>query len=230
MTRSEIISLLYNDKDINQAIRKMQPIELQEELKQEMFLALCEKDEETLLKMYNDGWIKFFLVRTMLNMVKSDRSTFFKKFRQTFVEYTEINSQNSDENLNFDFEQLNKANNDLQWYEREILKLYANKRNIVQISKETKIPYRSVLKTILKAKQKMKQALKKPESHQTKLIGCQVNGQINLTIDINEDLSNEQIIDLLELISEAVNEKINKFQLNEALITNVSGIRIQKIL
>lgn len=229
MTKNEIIETLYNDPDVNQAIRKMQPVELQDELKQEMFVVLCEKDEQTIQKMYANGWIKFFLVRTMLNMVKSDRSTFFKKFRQVFSEYVEKNTDIQHESVNFD-ETINKAADCLQWYEREILKLYAEKRNIVQLSKETKIPYRSLFKTINKAKDKMKIALKKPEMHQSKLIGSTVKGTIDITIDISQDMTNEEIIDLLETISETIKDKVTGKATDEAVITNVNGIRIKNIL
>lgn len=229
MTREQIIESLYMDADINQAIAKMQPVELQEDLRQEMFLVLCEASEEKLLKMYLDGWVKFFLVRTMLNMVKSDRSTFYKKFRQVFTEYTEKNTHYSEINANFD-EHINKAANCLHWYEKEILKLYAEKRNIVQISKETKIPYRSLFKTINKAKHKMKQALRKDDTNQTKLIGSVINARIDLTIDIDRDMSNDELVDLLERISFIVNEKISNKKIEDAIIKKVSGIRIKNIL
>ena len=68
----------------------MNPEDIREDLKQEVFLVLCEMEEERLLQMYNDGYLKFFIVRTILNMVKSDRSNFARTFRQTYEELTDL--------------------------------------------------------------------------------------------------------------------------------------------
>jgi hypothetical protein len=64
MDRQTLITNLYVDPDIAKAIGKMNPAELRDDLRQEMFLALCEQSEEKLMRMYEEGWIKFFLVRT----------------------------------------------------------------------------------------------------------------------------------------------------------------------
>ncbi len=86
LNRENIITELYSSKDINEAIGKMQPEELQDELKQEVFLVLCEMDTDKLFMMYEQGYLKYFIVRTILNMAKSDRSNFYRKFRQVYQE------------------------------------------------------------------------------------------------------------------------------------------------
>jgi hypothetical protein len=92
VNRSEIITELYESADINQAIGKMQPYELQDDLRQEVFLVLCEMDEERLLKMYEDGYLKYFVVRTIVNMAKSDRSNFARTFRKVYEEVGDLGS------------------------------------------------------------------------------------------------------------------------------------------
>lgn len=156
MNREQIIQELYLSKDINDAIGKMNPIELQEDLRQEVFLVLCEMDEARLFQMYNDGYLKYFVVRTILNMAKSDRSTFYKKFRGNFQEIPityEVKKEEYDESLN---SKLEKSIEILHWYELELLKIYSNNPNLLAISRDTKIPYRSLLKTIKKAKTLLK--------------------------------------------------------------------------
>ena len=154
MNRDFIISELYNSKDIKEAIEKMQPYQLQDDLKQEVFLVLCEMEEERLLKMYSDGYIKFFIVRTILNMAKSDRSNFARTFRRVYSEVQDNYSvEEYDESINI---KLNKSMEILHWYEKEIFKLYSESGNLLQISRETKIPYRSLLKTIKKVKTLLK--------------------------------------------------------------------------
>lgn len=154
--RNKIIEELYLNSDINNAISKMQPYSLQEDLRQEVFLVLCEMQEDRLLKMYNEGYLKYFIVRTILNMAKSDRSNFAKQFRQVYQEIpvTYEEEKEYDESI---FDKLDKSLSVLHWYEIGIMKLYAeNGGNILEISRDTKIPYRSLLKTIRKVKNLLK--------------------------------------------------------------------------
>ena len=66
----------------------MQPVELQADLKAEVFLILCEMEEEKLIGLYERNELKYYMVRIMLNMIKSDRSSFFKNYRN-YVELLE---------------------------------------------------------------------------------------------------------------------------------------------
>lgn len=155
VTRQHIIEMLYSDKDIKNAISKMQPVELQDDLKQEMFLVICEMNEEKLINLYENGYLKFFLVRTMLNMIKSDRSHFYMKFRKQFEEWTPTFEKRDEEAYPMEemVKKLDKSLNILHWYEREIFRLYAESgMNIMELSRNTKIPYRSLSMTIKNVK------------------------------------------------------------------------------
>lgn len=162
--RESIIQEMYLSTDINDAIGKMNPFDLQDDLRQEVFLVLCEMDEAKLFEMYEQGYLKYFIVRTILNMAKSDRSNFYKKFRQVYQEipvHYEIQKEEYNEDL---INKLEKGLGILHWYEAELLKLYAsNGKNLLAISRETKIPYRSLIKTIRKAKILMKYKIRNNE-------------------------------------------------------------------
>lgn len=157
MNRQAIITELYNSTDINNAIGKMQPDFLREDLRQEVFMVLCEMEEARLFQMYSEGYLKYFIVRTILNMAKSDRSNFHKKFRQVYSEIPisyEVTKEEYNEEVLI---KLEKGLEVLHWYEKELLQLYANNgKNLLAISRETKIPYRSLLKTIRKARMLLK--------------------------------------------------------------------------
>ena len=88
-------------------------------------------------------------------MIKSNRSTFFNKFRKQ-VEEWDSKYDSKDENLEYQDEmivKLNQSMNVLHWYEREIFKLYSESgMNIMELSRNTKIPYRSLSMTIKKVK------------------------------------------------------------------------------
>jgi len=165
LDRQNIISELYQSNDINDAISKMNPKNLQDELRQEVFLVLCEMDEKKLFDMYEQGYLKYFIVRTILNMVKSDRSNFYKKFRQVYQEIPLTFEQPKEEYSEDLLNKLEQGLGILHWYERELLHLYAsNGKNLLAISRDTKIPYRSLIKTIRKAKILMKYKIRNNEN------------------------------------------------------------------
>ena len=160
-SRTEIITRLFKDPDIAEAIGKMKPVDLQDELRSEMFLVLCEMQEEKLLAMNQNKYIKFYLVRTMLTMIKSDRSTFYTKFRRAMDELPAgYEAKDTDYQPGFEVDAVSDAIKDLHWYEAEVVKQYAEIRNISELSRRTKIPYRSLSQTLSDAKKKIKEAVK----------------------------------------------------------------------
>jgi DNA-directed RNA polymerase specialized sigma24 family protein len=167
MTRSQIIEELYNSKEIKQALMKMQPANLRDELKQEMFLNLCAITEEKFWSIYNNNGVdglKFWLVRTMLNLIYSTRMNqpFYRHFRAKFesidlietLEYIEDESKEHKEKL---FNQVEIARKKLSWYEDKLLDTYMEFNfNQTEISRKTGIPYMSIVKTISNIKKKIR--------------------------------------------------------------------------
>jgi hypothetical protein len=92
MVKNEILAEYWDLKEVNDAFAKMHPEELQYDLKAEVFLVLCEMNDNKLKGMYERNELKFYIVRIMLNMIKSDRSTFYKNYRNhtEFVELIKI--------------------------------------------------------------------------------------------------------------------------------------------
>ena len=167
--RSKIISELYESKEIASALRKMQPASLREELRQEMFYSLCNISDDKFWSIYNNNGInglKFWLVRTMLNMVYSNsiNQPFFRNFRQR---HEEFNNNYLDANVEvFDnefvdykellFNKLEEGRKNLSWYENNLLDTYMELGfNQMEVTRKTKIPYQSVIKTIVIIKKKL---------------------------------------------------------------------------
>ena len=147
MVKNEILAKYWDLKEVNDAFAKMHPEELQYDLKAEVFLVLCEMNEEKLIGLYERNELKFYIVRTMLNMIKSDRSGFYKNYRN----HTEF------------VDKLSKNLEGLHWYNATLLKLYAIdfKKNAKELSRKTGIPYMSIIRTINKTKKQMKQNIRK---------------------------------------------------------------------
>ena len=162
MVKNEILAQYWTSKEVNDAFDKMHPEELRYDLKAEVFLVLCEMNEDKLVGLFQRNELKFYIVRIMLNMIKSDRSTFYKNYRN----YTEFVDQDfvSDDYDKIDmFEKLETNMDGLHWYNKEILKLYAIdfKKNAKELSRKTGIPYMSIIRTINKTKKQMKTNIRK---------------------------------------------------------------------
>jgi hypothetical protein len=164
MVKNEILAQYWDLKEVNDAFAKMQPEELQYDLKAEVFLVLCEMNEDKLKGMYERNELKFYIVRIMLNMIKSDRSTFYKNYRN-HIEFVDVDKDF--EIINYDkmdlIDKLEKNLEGLHWYNKEILKLYAIdfKKNAKELSRKTGIPYMSLVRTINKTKKQMKTNIRK---------------------------------------------------------------------
>lgn len=163
MVKNKILAEYWTLKEVNDAFAKMHPEELQYDLKAEVFLVLCEMNEDKLIGMYERNELKFYIVRVMLNMIKSDRSNFYKSYRN----YTEYVDNDTEVIVDFDkldlVDKLEKNLEGLHWYNKEILKLYAIdfKKNAKELSRKTGIPYMSIVRTINKTKKQMKTNIRK---------------------------------------------------------------------
>jgi len=233
MNKESIITQMYLDKDISQAIGKMQPVELQDDLRQEIFLVLCEMDNERLLGMWTSGYLKYFVVRTMLNMAKSDRSTFFNQFRRSFSEYCD-NYERADETSEVHEEmdsKLKKSMNELHWYEKNVFELYAeNGKNILKLSRDTKIPYRSLFKTVTKVKKKLSTAVRKEDTQQKKLIGNFIHANLDVLIDINKETDMDTLIDIIDEVNAFIREKVEGRAKDDVCIKQIGGLKIKQVI
>lgn len=158
MNKQKIILQLWENKELNDAIEKMHPEELREDLKSELFVVLCEMDEIKLVDMFDRGVIRFYLVRTMLNMMQSNTSQFYKTFRKQFEPQAAVHER--DEDL---LDKVDKEVNKLHWYCADILRLYALQfnGNAKELSRHTGIPYMSIIRTLKLTKNQLKKKLRK---------------------------------------------------------------------
>lgn len=60
----------------------MEPPELREDLKQEIFVILCEMEPGKLIDLYKTNKLRFFIVRTIINQIQSSNSPFYYKYRK----------------------------------------------------------------------------------------------------------------------------------------------------
>ena len=160
MDKNKIIEEFWLNDEVNQAFSKMQPEELQYDLKAEVFLVLLEMDNEKLIGLYDRKEIRFYIVRTMLNMIKSDRSQFWKKYRN-YIEYEGKEQVEVEQNNIIDV--MENGIEKLHWYQKEILNLYTFEfnKNAKELSRKTGIPYMSIIRTLKQTKTELKKHIRK---------------------------------------------------------------------
>ena len=170
-SRNQILSELFTSKEFNDCISKMNPEHLQEDLKAEVALILCELDEKKLTEIYKTGGLKFYAARIILNLIQSNTSPFYKKYRQVFNRVSETAHEDEDDQINTEVknyisilihdedidlrlskEQLEQKImefvNELYWYDAEILRLYLTLGSYREIEKETGIRWTSCYDTV----------------------------------------------------------------------------------
>lgn len=209
---------MYRDPDVAAAIGKMDPPELRDDLRQEIFLALSELDEERLVNMHREGWLKWYVVRMMLNMIKSDRSTFYNRFRRGFDEIGDVAERIPDEATEGGQESITGHLSGLHWYERKLIEIYSeNGRNVAKISRETGIPYRSLFKTIKKTKRTLAKDIKQGEKP-TRII----RARLTVEIAVGRDANTDEVCDELEAMQDGISEAIK----NRPAFRRMSDLRI----
>lgn len=160
MVKNKIIEEYWLNEEVNQAFAKMQPEDLQYDLKAEVFMVLLEMDDDKLFGLYQRKEIRFYIVRTMLNMIKSDRSQFWKKYRN-YTEYEDNDRAEVEQHSVIDV--MENGIEKLHWYQKEILNLYTFEfnKNAKELSRKTGIPYMSIIRTLKQTKNELKKHIRK---------------------------------------------------------------------
>lgn len=170
-SRDQILTALYNSKEIRQTIDKVNPDHLREDLKQEVFLVLCKLDDEKLKDIYysqDANGLRYYTVRIIWNLIKTTNPShkFVKDFRRKFFtdftikmddeEYVESLSNLPDITPEEDIEHIEnvlEALESLPWFHRELLDWYIKcDRNAAEVERRTGIPVRTVRWNIERSK------------------------------------------------------------------------------
>ena len=79
---NHIIEAIYKNESLNRLIDKINPANIREDLKQEVILALLEKDCDYLTILHHEGNLIRYTLRIAWNMATSANSTFFYKYKK----------------------------------------------------------------------------------------------------------------------------------------------------
>ena len=145
MTFLQLITKTSQDKELRQICRKIGG-NLSDDLFQELMVILLEYNEQKLIDIYNKGYYKWFLVKTLTNQFNSNSSPFNKKYRPKEIDY--IITDSYDHSIDIMIDKVNNKLNQLHWYDRELFKAYIESGSYRKLSKQTDIPFNSISRTI----------------------------------------------------------------------------------
>lgn len=142
---------LYHSGDIRKACVSIGGTQWADDLQQEVLLVLLEKPEAKILDAHSKGYLRFYVVRIIMNFYQSKTAGFHSKYRHL------------DENipLDFDIEDDSEQKDDSQYialeaalerlssnkdfpYEQKLLELHLKLKTKKKVSRVTGIPYRTV--------------------------------------------------------------------------------------
>lgn len=146
--------------------------QLAEDLAQETILILLQKPAKQINEMHQRNQLRWYTTRLIMILWRGAWSDFTAKYRhfEPILENPENQAQTQEQEYNTTIDRLieiMEAEMD-SWakqgefpYEKSLLLEVTEAGSMTKISKQTKIPYRSVVWTIEKAKNKIKKQLKK---------------------------------------------------------------------
>ena len=84
MTKNEVVNIIAKEKMVETAIANIAKTnsDVLNDLSQEIYLDLLEKDEQKIVKLYEANQIRFFVVRMILNNLFSKNSPFYQTFKK----------------------------------------------------------------------------------------------------------------------------------------------------
>ena len=156
----ELLIELSKDVKIKEACKKI-GYPNHEDLYQELFIILCELPTEKLQKIKQDGYLHYWVVRTLLN-ITSPRGSFYKKYYiindegagEKLTEQAEENEQLLElESKRTEIEKLleryeQSGQEGSGWYKVNLLKQWIEVGSSRKLSKLTGICYRTICKDI----------------------------------------------------------------------------------
>ncbi len=166
MKCNQLIEDLYNHPKVSTLLAKIEPADLQDDLRQELALTLLNYDCDKLIKIQNEGSLINFTLKTLWNIGTFNRCNFNKVYKKKDTEiYDYIRSQQGqeipvsvairakkilDEKLDID------ANNA---HESIIFRKYVELKSCQKVADYFKIPRLHVMQVVNKTKAELKTKL-----------------------------------------------------------------------
>ena len=85
MTKCDVVEKLYKDGTVDRIIYKLlsssrNPFDCPEDLIQDLYVLLLEKDDNLIVNLYNKGELGFYLLKIARNQLLSKNSPYYQKY------------------------------------------------------------------------------------------------------------------------------------------------------
>ena len=162
---NQYIEFIYRNEQISQLIKSVRPEQLQDDLRQEMALALLSIDCEKISEIWASNGLIGFSIKIITNMAFSSTSQFYKKFRKTDIDkaLAYLRSQQQLPELNPNFAKIagkrleeKFREDELQAHEAILFNKYVDLRSCKKVAEYFKIPEKHVKDVVRKTRAELK--------------------------------------------------------------------------
>lgn len=187
--KNRAIESLYKCRKFNDCIGKMQPKDLQDDLRSEVILFVSEKDDDFVIGLHDRGELSFYAIRIAVNFITKTNSSFNKRFRILKTDEVpemvcpELNGRADLERLQdpllikltelrkLAYQKIPQYDQSLypeiNWYKQYMISLYMKVGSYRKMETETQIPWEACYVTV---KQTMKLLKEKYKINQNEFI------------------------------------------------------------
>jgi hypothetical protein len=162
---NEYIEFIYRNEQIAQLIKSVRPEQLQDDLRQEMALALLSIDCEKISEIWASNGLIGFSIKIITNMAFSSTSQFYKKFRKSDLDkaLAYLRSQQQLPELNPNFAKIagkrleqKYREDELQAHEAILFNKYVDLRSCKKVAEYFQIPEKHVKDVVRKTRAELK--------------------------------------------------------------------------
>ena len=146
---------IYQSKDFATMIKKVRPVNLQEDIKQHVFVQLFEKEELFITDLNGKNKLRPYIATMVWNISRLRASNSFTKQLGLKEIPTEGFRDVPYETEDLFYVPLNK----IHWYKARIIELYAELGTYAEVAKFTGIPTCSVFRTVRQARKEIKKLI-----------------------------------------------------------------------
>jgi DNA-directed RNA polymerase specialized sigma24 family protein len=132
-----------------------------DDLIQEAAMVLLQMDDAKWQKVNDGGYVRFYIVRTMMTMATSPRST-FARTHNLFSHNKQITDV-ADDADGYDFETEDDMNiieallDSYHWYDKEVLRLWIKEGSYRKVAAKTDIPFKSIGNSVRRTLDQLKE-------------------------------------------------------------------------
>ena len=204
----------------------------QEDLKSELFLALCSQPEEKISELHLKNQLLYFATGIVQRMIFQKNSKFTRTYRKPNAEFSD-----SIEVLNeiYDHERDKKESDvadkidELHWVENAMLRIYLKEGSVAKACEKVGISRMQCTNILKKAKHKL------GVSVNGKLIGNYLVADVQMVLDVSSELNPETALDLMDEFQEFLNYKLAGQTLpsktkQDAFIKEIKPAKIKRII